>query len=73
MTMNKYSENETLHTIESLLADLNAVCAEVQRLAAGGTVEAADFVSKKGKGFRCRVSFKETAPGEGKKIVPEFV
>ena len=47
--------------------------AEVQRLAAGGTVEAADFVSKKGKGFRCRVSFKETAPGEGKKIVPEFV
>ena len=47
--------------------------AEVQRLAAGGTVEAADFVSKKGKRFRCRVSFKETAPGEGKKIVPEFV
>lgn len=46
--------------------------AEVQRLAAGGTVEAADFVSKKGKRFRCRVSFKETAPGEGKKIVPEF-
>ena len=45
----------------------------MQRLAAGGTVEAADFVSKKGKGFRCRVSFKETAPGEGKKIVPEFV
>ena len=47
--------------------------AEVQRLAAGGTVEAADFVSKKGKRFRCRVSFKETAPGEGKKIVPECV
>lgn len=47
--------------------------AEVQRLAAGGTVEAADFVSKKGKRFRCRVSFKETAPGAGKKIVPEFV
>lgn len=47
--------------------------AEVQRLAAGGTVEAADFVSKRGKRFRCRVSFKETAPGEGKKIVPEFV
>ena len=47
--------------------------AEVLRLAAGGTVEAADFVSKRGKRFRCRVSFKETAPGEGKKIVPEFV
>lgn len=47
--------------------------AEVQRLAAGGTVGAADFVSKKGKRFRCRVSFTETAPGEGKKIVPEFV
>lgn len=47
--------------------------AEVQRLATGGTVEAADFVSKKGKRFRCRVSFTETVPGEGKKIVPEFV
>lgn len=46
---------------------------ELQRLVAGGTVEAADFVSKKGKRFRCRVSFKETAPGESKKIVPEFV
>lgn len=46
---------------------------ELQRLVAGGTVEAVDFVSKKGKRFRCRVSFKETAPGEGKKIVPEFV
>ena len=29
--MDKYSENETLHTIEALLADLNFVCAEVHR------------------------------------------
>lgn len=47
--------------------------AEAQRLVAGDPVEAADFVSKRGKRFRCRVWFKETTPGEGKKIVPEFV
>lgn len=46
--------------------------AELQRLLAGGKVEAADFVSKKGKRFRCRVSFTETSKGAGKKIVPEF-
>ncbi len=47
--------------------------AEIQRLVAGSAIEASDFVSKRGKRFRCRVWFKETTPGEGRKIVPEFV
>lgn len=45
---------------------------DIQQLLAGGSVEASDFVSKKGTRFRCIVSFVEEKKGEGKKIVPSF-
>jgi DNA topoisomerase-3 len=45
---------------------------EIQTLAAGGSVEASDFVSKQGNPFQCKVWFKEAKAGEGKKIVPDF-
>lgn len=45
---------------------------EIQTLAANGSVEAGDFVSKQGNAFHCKVWFKEERAGEGKKIVPDF-
>ncbi|GAA3137889.1 DNA topoisomerase-3 [Kribbella aluminosa] len=46
--------------------------AELKQLAAGGSVESGDFLSKQGNAFQCKVWFKEDKPGEGKKIVPDF-
>ncbi|WP_257479046.1 DNA topoisomerase [Acidipropionibacterium jensenii] len=46
--------------------------AETAALMAGESVEADDFVSKKGNSFGCLVSFTEERKGEGKRIVPDF-
>lgn len=45
---------------------------EIRRLLAGEEIEAADFISKNRKRFRCKVSFREEKPGAGKKIVASF-
>ncbi|MFB8191368.1 DNA topoisomerase [Microbacterium sp. NPDC055988] len=46
--------------------------AELKQLMTGEAVEATDFVSKKGKRFRCVVTFEEEKKGEGKKIIARF-
>ena len=46
--------------------------AELDALMAGDSVEADDFVSKKGNAFATKVWFKEVKVGEGKQIVPDF-